>query len=107
MQPERHPHPPDMAAAAGAEEMVAVLDEETLALMGISNAAAVAPPVAVGAEWETFKENVRPLKRGRDVSKLNRALKAQVDPAQRAALLEARRYVAVPPSLPAMEKSTI
>ena len=96
-----------MAAAAGAEEMVAVLDEETLALMGISNAAAVAPPVAVGAEWETFKENVRPLKRGRDVSKLNRALKAQVDPAQRAALLEARRYVAVPPSLPAMEKSTV
>ena len=94
------------AAAVAAEEMVAVLDEETLALMGMSSAAAAAP-VAVGAEWETFKENVRPLKRGRDVSKLNRALKAQVDPAQRAALLEARRYVAVPPSLPAMEKSTV
>ncbi|CAL4970857.1 unnamed protein product [Urochloa decumbens] len=82
-----------MAAAAttkAAEEMVAVLDEETLALMGISDAATAAP-VAVGTEWETFKENVRPLKRGRDVSKLNLALKAQVDPAQRAALLEARR----------------
>lgn len=82
-----------MAAAAtakAAEEMTAVLDEETLALMGFGNAA------TVGAEWETFKENVRPLKRGRDVSKLNRALKAHVDPAQRAALLEARRYVAIP-----------
>ncbi|PUZ74469.1 hypothetical protein GQ55_1G068600 [Panicum hallii var. hallii] len=77
-------------AAKAAEEMVAVLDEETLALMGVSNAAAAAT-VAVGTECETFKENVRPLKRGRDVSKLNRALKAQVDPAQRAALLEARR----------------
>nr|CAB3445941.1 unnamed protein product [Digitaria exilis] len=81
-----------MAAAAtakAAEEMAVVLDEETLALMGVSSAAAA--PVAVGTEWETFKENVRPLKRGRDVSKLNRALKAHVDPAQRAALLETRR----------------
>ncbi|WVZ77507.1 hypothetical protein U9M48_025366 [Paspalum notatum var. saurae] len=78
------------AAAKAAEGMVGVLDEETLALMGISNAAAAAP-VAVNAEWETYKENVRPLKRGRDVSKLNRALKAHADPAQRAALLEARR----------------
>jgi hypothetical protein len=85
-----------MAAAATAkatEEMVAALDEETLALMGISSAATAAP-VAVGAEWETFKENVRPLKRGRDVSKLNHALKAHADPVQRAALLETRKYVA-------------
>ncbi|CAD6251544.1 unnamed protein product [Miscanthus lutarioriparius] len=70
--------------------MVAALDEETLALMGISSAATAAP-VAVGAEWEAFKENVRPLKRGRDVAKLNHALKAHADPAQRAALLEARK----------------
>lgn len=83
------------ATAKAAEEMVATLDEETLALMGLSSSAATAPPpVAVGAEWETFKENVRPLKRGRDVSKLNHALKAHADPAQRAALLEARKYVA-------------
>ncbi|KAG0532148.1 hypothetical protein BDA96_04G083800 [Sorghum bicolor] len=78
------------ATAKAAEEMVEVLDEETLALMGVSSAATAAP-VAVGAEWETFKENVRPLKRGRDVSKLNHALKAHADPAQRAALLETRK----------------
>jgi len=81
------------ATAKAAEDMVAALDEETLALMEISSAATAAP-VAVGAEWETFKENVRPLKRGRDVAKLNHALKAHADPAQRAALLEARKYVA-------------
>jgi checkpoint serine/threonine-protein kinase len=80
------------ATAKAAEEMVEVLDEETLALMGVSSAATAAP-VAVGAEWETFKENVRPLKRGRDVSKLNHALKAHADPAQRAALLETRKCV--------------
>jgi hypothetical protein len=62
-----------MASPQADEEIVAVLDEETLALMGVSNAATAAR-VAVGAEWETFKENVRPLKRGRDVSKLNHAL---------------------------------
>jgi checkpoint serine/threonine-protein kinase len=73
---------------AAAKEM-AVLDEETLALLG--GGGATAAPVCLGAEWETFKENVRPLKRGRDVSLLNRALKAQADPAQRAALLDTRR----------------
>jgi checkpoint serine/threonine-protein kinase len=73
---------------AAAKEM-AVLDEETLALLG--GGGATAAPACLGAEWETFKENVRPLKRGRDVSLLNRALKAQADPAQRAALLETRR----------------
>ncbi|XP_008681224.1 mitotic spindle checkpoint protein BUBR1 isoform X1 [Zea mays] len=71
---------------AAAEEMMAVLDKETLALMGLGNAAA-----AVVAECEKFKENARPLKRGRDVSKLNHALKAHADPAQRATLLEARK----------------
>jgi checkpoint serine/threonine-protein kinase len=74
--------------AAAAKELT-VLDEETLALMG--GGGATAAPPCVGAEWETFKENVRPLKRGRDVSLLNRAFKAQADPAQRAALLDTRR----------------
>ncbi|KAG8039609.1 hypothetical protein GUJ93_ZPchr1560g40572 [Zizania palustris] len=62
-----------------------VLDRETLMLLGGG------APTAPGAEWETFKENVRPLKRGRNVGLLNRALKAHIDPAQRTALLSARR----------------
>ena len=74
-----------MAAAGG----LAALDVETLALLG---GGAETASVAVCGDWETFKENVRPLKRGRNVGLLNRALKAQVDPAQRAALLAERRY---------------
>lgn len=74
--------------AAAATEELAVLDEETLALMAGD---AVAAPVALGTEWETFKENVRPLKRGRKIGLLKRALKAHADPAQRAALLAERR----------------
>ncbi|KAL6630004.1 hypothetical protein ACP70R_029769 [Stipagrostis hirtigluma subsp. patula] len=80
-----------MAAAAAtskAAEELLVLDEETLALMGAHDAAVA---VAPGAEVEASKENVRPLKRGRDVALLNRALKAHADPAQRAALLAERR----------------
>ncbi|XP_062217285.1 mitotic spindle checkpoint protein BUBR1-like isoform X2 [Phragmites australis] len=73
------------AATAKAAEQILVLDEETLALMG--SHVAVAP----GAELEASKENVRPLKRGRDVALLNRALKAHANPAQRAALLAERR----------------
>ncbi|XP_062224636.1 mitotic spindle checkpoint protein BUBR1-like [Phragmites australis] len=73
------------AAAAAAAEQLMVLDEETLALMG--GHVAVAP----STELEASKENVRPLKRGRDVVLLNRALKARADPAQRAALLSERR----------------
>ncbi|KAL6888827.1 hypothetical protein ACP4OV_009853 [Aristida adscensionis] len=69
-------------------EETPVLDAETLALLG-GHSAAVA--VAPGAEVEACKENVRPLKRGRDVALLNRALKAHADPAQRAALLADRR----------------
>jgi hypothetical protein len=41
---------------AAAKEM-AVLDEETLALLG--GGGATAAPACLGAEWETFKENVR------------------------------------------------
>lgn len=32
-----------------------------------------------GTEWELYKENVRPLKRGRNVRLLNHALKSQSD----------------------------
>ena len=89
-----------MAAAAAkttkAAEELTVLDEERLALLG--GGGATAAPACVGAEWEAFKENVRPLKRGRDVSLLNRALKAHADPSQRAALLATRRYDATSPS---------
>jgi hypothetical protein len=77
------------AAAAATAGGLAALDVETLALLGIG---AEAAPVAVCGEWETFKENVRPLKRGRNVGLLNSALKAHADPAQRAALLAERRY---------------
>lgn len=76
-----------MAAAAMGD--LAALDAETLALLGRGPDMA---PVVVCGEWETFKENVRPLKRGRNVGLLNQALKAHADPAQRAALLAERRY---------------
>ncbi|EMS51828.1 hypothetical protein TRIUR3_06420 [Triticum urartu] len=73
--------------AAAAARTLAALDAETLALLGAGPDMA---PVAVCGEWETFKENVRPLKRGRNVGLLNQALKAHTDPAQRAALLAER-----------------
>uniref|UniRef100_A0ACD5Z6C9 Uncharacterized protein n=2 Tax=Avena sativa TaxID=4498 RepID=A0ACD5Z6C9_AVESA len=76
------------AAAAVAAGELAALDVETLALLGVGTDTAT---VAVCGDWETFKENVRPLKRGRNVGLLNRALKAHADPAQRAALLAERR----------------
>ncbi|CAH2059577.1 unnamed protein product [Thlaspi arvense] len=44
-----------------------------------------------GYEWELFKENVRPLKRGRDVRLLNHALKSQSDHQLRKNLAEKRR----------------
>lgn len=47
---------------------------------------------AAGFEWELHKENVRPLKRGRNTKLLNRALKAQVDRDLKASLLQTRRY---------------
>ena len=31
--------------------------------------------VEAGTEWEMFKENIRPLKRGRNISMLNRGLR--------------------------------
>lgn len=54
--------------------------------------AGAAAGTAVGFEWELHKENVRPLKRGRNTKLLNRALKAQVDRDLKASLLQTRRY---------------
>ncbi|XP_038897191.1 mitotic spindle checkpoint protein BUBR1 [Benincasa hispida] len=42
-------------------------------------------------DWELFKENVRPLKRGRNVSILNNALKSHTDNHIKKSLLENRR----------------
>ncbi|KAL6974918.1 non-specific serine,threonine protein kinase [Sarracenia purpurea var. burkii] len=44
-----------------------------------------------GNEWELFKENVRPLKRGRNVRLLNDALKSQTDYQLQKSLLDNRR----------------
>ncbi|KAK9270482.1 hypothetical protein L1049_026062 [Liquidambar formosana] len=44
-----------------------------------------------GNEWELFKENVRPLKRGRNVSLLNDALKSHTDYQLKNFLLDKRR----------------
>lgn len=44
-----------------------------------------------GHEWELFKENVRPLKRGRNVNLLNNALKSTTDYQLKKALLDNRR----------------
>ncbi|KAH1064431.1 hypothetical protein J1N35_029418 [Gossypium stocksii] len=44
-----------------------------------------------GNEWELFKENVRPLKRGRNVDLLNHALKAHTNDQLKKSLLENRR----------------
>ncbi|KAL1101508.1 hypothetical protein V6Z11_D05G302900 [Gossypium hirsutum] len=44
-----------------------------------------------GNEWELFKENVRPLKRGRNVDLLNHALKAHTNDQLKKSLIENRR----------------
>jgi checkpoint serine/threonine-protein kinase len=46
-----------------------------------------------GNEWETFKENVRPLKRGRNVNILNNALKSNTDNHLKKSLLDQRRFL--------------
>lgn len=45
-----------------------------------------------GNEWELFKENVRPLKRGRKVEILNGALKSHNHNHLKKSLLDQRRY---------------
>ena len=49
-----------------------------------------------GNEWETFKENVRPLKRGRNVNLLNHALNSHTDNELKKSLMEQRRFVFIP-----------
>ncbi|XAR64674.1 hypothetical protein NMG60_11008446 [Bertholletia excelsa] len=44
-----------------------------------------------GNEWELFKENVKPMKRGRNVHLLNNALKSQIDNQLKKSLLDTRR----------------
>ncbi|XP_072968801.1 mitotic spindle checkpoint protein BUBR1 [Typha angustifolia] len=63
-------------------EVNAAVDEEALFL---------ASGVETGNEWELYKENVRPLKRGRNVSLLNHALKSHHNPALRSQLHLTRR----------------
>lgn len=46
-----------------------------------------------GHEWELFKENVRPLKRGRNVNLLNNALKSSTDYQLKKSLLDKRRFL--------------
>ncbi|OVA01039.1 Mad3/BUB1 homology region 1 [Macleaya cordata] len=63
-------------------EDVTTLDPETAFL--VSNK-------RTGNEWELFKENVRPMKRGRNVNVLNEALKSQTDNHLKKSLIEERR----------------
>lgn len=49
-----------------------------------------------GNEWELYKENVRPLKRGRNVQLLNQALRSQQDHALKKSLLQTRRSLSFP-----------
>lgn len=46
-----------------------------------------------GNEWELFKENVRPLKRGRNVRLLNHALKSNSHSQVKSSLLHHRRLL--------------
>ncbi|XAR64676.1 hypothetical protein NMG60_11008448 [Bertholletia excelsa] len=48
-----------------------------------------------GNEWELFKENVKPMKRGRNVHLLNNALKSQIDNQLKKSLLDTRRKLIV------------
>ncbi|KAG1326812.1 mitotic spindle checkpoint protein BUBR1 [Cocos nucifera] len=54
-------------------------------------AAFLASKQVTGNEWELYKENVRPLKRGRNVQLLNQALRSQQDHALKKSLLQTRR----------------
>ncbi|KAJ8498174.1 hypothetical protein OPV22_008726 [Ensete ventricosum] len=83
-------------AAAEAELVVVDVDPETALLqkqrrrreVEVKDGNAVATG---GFEWEVYKENVRPLKRGRNVKLLNDALRSQADRHLQASLLGTRR----------------
>ncbi|CAL9072609.1 unnamed protein product [Musa textilis] len=85
-------------AAAEVELVVADVDPETAFLQKqrrrlrqeeVEDGSAVATG---GFEWEVYKENVRPLKRGRNVKLLNHALRSQADRHLQASLLGTRRH---------------
>ncbi|CAL9081741.1 unnamed protein product [Musa acuminata var. zebrina] len=85
-------------AAAEVELVVADVDPETAFLQKqrrrlreaeVEDGSAVATG---GFEWEVYKENVRPLKRGRNVKLLNHALRSQADRHLKASLLGTRRH---------------
>ncbi|XP_020526249.1 mitotic spindle checkpoint protein BUBR1 isoform X2 [Amborella trichopoda] len=61
------------------------------AIVADAEAEFLASDVKSSNDWELFKENVRPLKRGRNVDLLNWALKAQKDSLSKKSLLEHRR----------------
>lgn len=65
-----------------AEGEAARLDPETEFLMSKKT---------TGNEWEIFKENVRPLKRGRNVNLLNDALNSHNHNQLKKSLLDTRR----------------
>ncbi|MQM19676.1 hypothetical protein Taro_052684 [Colocasia esculenta] len=73
--------PPPLQASS-IEDPMASLDPETSFLASESQ---------TGNEWELFKENVRPLKRGRNVELLNEALRSQTDHTLKKSLIEKRR----------------
>ena len=85
-------------AAAEVELVVADVDPETAFLQKqrrrlreaeVEDGSAVATG---GFEWEVYKENVRPLTRGRNVKLLNHALRSQTDRHLQASLLGTRRH---------------
>ncbi|CAL9111839.1 unnamed protein product [Musa textilis] len=88
----QHMEATSFAAAAADEAETAMLevdaDPETAFLQQKNGGAAT----GCGFEWEVYKENVRPLKRGRDVKLLNHALRSQVDRSLKASLLRTRRH---------------
>lgn len=69
------------------EDPMALVDPETAFLTSERR---------TGNEWELFKENVRPLKRGRNVELLNEALRSQSDHALKKSLVEKRRLECLP-----------
>ncbi|KAI7743752.1 hypothetical protein M8C21_007766 [Ambrosia artemisiifolia] len=65
--------------------------EDTRSIVMDPETAFLASKEETGNEWELFKENVRPLKRGRDVKLLNHSLKSNSDSHLRNSLFHTRR----------------
>ncbi|XP_057776577.1 LOW QUALITY PROTEIN: mitotic spindle checkpoint protein BUBR1 [Salvia miltiorrhiza] len=65
--------------------------EESIEIMQDPEMEFLASKEETGNEWELFKENVRPLKRGRNVRLLNHALKSNFHSQVKSSLLQHRR----------------